>query len=509
MADDEGLEEEALSPEGQEEPESTRRSRPILAFMKRRREDNGEPEPEEVVEKEEMAFPPRVRPVRVLKTPLEVEEEGPNGMEAEAPFSEGPVEEEAPFAERETLFTEEPMEVETPFTEEPGEETPFTEEPGEETPFTEGPEEEETPFTEGPMEDETPFAEGPEEETPFTEEPGEETPFIEEPGEEEASFAEEPGEETPFAEEPMEDEASFTEEPMKDEASFAEEPEVAAPFTEETIEEGSPYSEMAEAATPLAEESIEEQPTFAETAGNDMEAPFAVAEEENDVTPFPPGEDGEPFAFSEVPVEKASIPEIDDLSYVFTEVGTDTIEPEQVPDVPFEAIEQADEGAIDDEGLGTQEEQEMTEDLQLRQEETPVRFEKGKPQSPGTAPTSPPFDTMTSKIRAIPIKPTEEAKPTYHKYLKPDQELLDKKLVRARPTGFDQDLETDAGEIDFGIDLVDPHERKKRPHSKVPRPDVRPAKGAVGGHDADGEVGSRELGNDIGVDYNRRRKRRL
>ena len=492
MADEEGPEDEALSPEGQEEPESTRRSRPILGFMRRKKEDNGEPE--EVVEKEEMALPPRVRPVRVLKSPSEGEEEGPDGMEDEAPFSEEPQVEEP-------SFTEEPEE-ETPFGEVPiGEVTPFTEE--EVTPFAEEPMEQEASFAEEPEEEVTPFAEEPEEEvTPFAEEPQEEvTPFAEEPMEQEASFAEEPQEEvTPFAEE------------LAEEASFAEEPEAGASFTEEIMEEETPFSEEAEAATPFAEEAIEEQPYFSEAVGSDMESPFTVAEEERDVTtdPSEEEEEGATFVFSEVPVEAATIPETDDPSFVFTEVGTDTTEPEPVPDVPFEAIEQADEGAIDEEGLGTQEEQEMTEDLQLRQEETPVRLERGKPRSPETASTStPPAETTTSKIRAIPVTPTEESKPTYHKYLKPDQELLDKKLVRARPSGFDQDLETDAGEIDFGIDLVDPHERKKKPHPKVPKPDVRPAKGGVGGHDADGEVGSRELGNDIGVDYNRRRKRRL
>jgi hypothetical protein len=110
-----------------------------------------------------------------------------------------------------------------------------------------------------------------------------------------------------------------------------------------------------------------------------------------------------------------------------------------------------------------------------------------------------------------PEEARSETSPSYHKYLRPDEELLHKRQARGRPTGFDQDLESEAGEIDFGIDLIDPSERKKkrRPPPKGDKKDGRPKKGAIGGHDSDAEVGTRELGVDIGVDYNKRRRRRL
>ena len=82
--------------------------------------------------------------------------------------------------------------------------------------------------------------------------------------------------------------------------------------------------------------------------------------------------------------------------------------------------------------------------------------------------------------------------------------------MKARPTGFDQDLETDVGEIDIGIELIDPHERKKKkPPASARKPDVPLPKSTIGGRDFDSEVSTRELGHDIGVDYNKRIKRRL
>jgi hypothetical protein len=308
--------------------------------------------------------------------------------------------------------------------------------------------------------------------------------------EEEATFAEVSGEATPFAGE-SEEEVTFAE--MSDEVSlFTEETEREVQHPEVTSEEVSSSTQVSSPTdAEQTDEAVEEADDISETTSGE-------------------GDAGAPFAFTEVTGDEESIlPDPDDTSFAFTEVESASDEPEAVPEVPFGAIEEADEGAVDGSGLGTQEEQEMTDDLQLRQEETPVTFERGVEKSVGGPTATPRVGTAAPRVKAAPDQPVDESRPTYHKYLKPDDELLEKKLVRARPTGFDQDLETDAGEIDFGIDLIDPHERKKKPIAKVPKPDVRPAKGGVGGHDADAEVGTRELGNDIGVDYNKRRKRRL
>jgi hypothetical protein len=165
------------------------------------------------------------------------------------------------------------------------------------------------------------------------------------------------------------------------------------------------------------------------------------------------------------------------------------------PHVPIEAIEQAERAEPVHDSVSVQEEAETGEEPPFRQEETPVAFERVEYQEPKGLVEPPP-----------PV--AEQPKPHYHKYLKPDEEILQQKQAKGRATGFDRDMDADAGEIDFGIDLIDPSERKKR--KKAPTPKVPgPKKSMVGGHDSDAEVGSRELGNDIGVDYQKRRKRRL
>jgi hypothetical protein len=149
------------------------------------------------------------------------------------------------------------------------------------------------------------------------------------------------------------------------------------------------------------------------------------------------------------------------------------------------------------------------DELEFRQEETPVRFQtEGSSPAPGQPYSKEPaFDAYAP---AGTPSGAEVSKPHYHKYLKPDEDILRQTPTRGRPTGFDRDLESEAGETDIGIDLIDPNERKKKKAPKKdPQGSGRPPKGSIGGHDSDAEVGTRELGNDIGVDYSKRRKRRL
>jgi hypothetical protein len=308
-----------------------------------------------------------------------------------------------------------------------------------------------------PEEQEAPFSE--EVELAFQEE--EQTPFVEEEG---PAFQEE--EEAPFAEEgpaiPEEEEAPFAEEgpaiPEEEEAPFAEEAPAFA---------------------------VEEEPPFAQEV-----APITEAEQ----APF---------------TDEGKVPE------AYPEAGPppeDTGMPgEGVPEVPYDVIETTEREEVIPDTVSPEEEAEMSDDLGLRQEETPVTFEQRlKPGVSGDQ-GSPATD---SGIPAIPLgtdgEPAQEVKPHYHKYLKPDEELLSKKQARGRPTGFDRDLDADAGEIDFGIDLIDPSERKKKKPPKKPAAEPgRKQKGPAEGHDFDAEIGTVGLGVDIGVDYEKRRKRRL
>ena len=103
--------------------------------------------------------------------------------------------------------------------------------------------------------------------------------------------------------------------------------------------------------------------------------------------------------------------------------------------------------------------------------------------------------------------PSREGEPGYAKYFRPDDEVLKRRDERP-PSGFDRDLETEAGETDAGIELVEHGDRRKekRSPSKAALP---PKRQAAGGRDSDAEVGTRDLGPDIGVDGTRRKKRRL
>ena len=100
-----------------------------------------------------------------------------------------------------------------------------------------------------------------------------------------------------------------------------------------------------------------------------------------------------------------------------------------------------------------------------------------------------------------------EGETGYAKYFRPDDEVLKRRDERP-PSGFDRDLETEAGETDAGIELVEHGDRRKerRPAPKAAQP---PKRQATGGRDSDAEVGTRDLGPDIGVDEKKRKKRRL
>lgn len=270
-----------------------------------------------------------------------------------------------------------------------------------------------------------------------------------------------PGEEAPFADVDSEDlDAAFGgdgEEPafvVEGEPAFVEEGGPA--FVEEGgpadfVEGEAPFAEVVEDEAPFAE-VVDEEP-----ASLEEEAPFAFEEEET------------PFVMEEG--ERAFV--------------------EAVPEVPFAEIEEAERVEAIQGSVSPQEEAETAEEFEFRSEETPESIQSEEPAGPGGLSTT-----------------GVEAKPHYHKYLRPDEELLQQKQARGRPTGFDRDVDADAGEIDFGIDLIDPSERRKR---KAPKgaSEAKLKKSTTGGHDSDGEVGTRELGVDIGVDYQKRRKRRL
>jgi len=301
-------------------------------------------------------------------------------------------------------------------------------------------------------------------------------------------------EETPTteAEEVTEVEASFeeAEEVAEVEAPFAEAEEVAevvVPFAEaeQVVEE--------EMFSPL-EPVPQEDPSFEAVEGTVEEPDIfeAVSEERSNIVDE---EVGDGSAFLEETAE--------DNPFTFSETV------EKVPEVPFAVIEKADREDIGFESLSEEEEPEVGEDLEFRHEETPVRFQSEDRSIASGQPISKGYIDQTGVPGGTP-NDGGVSKPHYHKYLKPDEDILQRSPTRGRPSGFDRDLESEAEEIDFGIELIDPNElKKKKAPKKGPKESVRPAKGSIGGHDSDGEVGTRELGVDIGVDYDKRRKRRL
>jgi hypothetical protein len=313
---------------------------------------------------------------------------------------------------------------------------------------------------------------------PFGNKETQEEPVVEEEG---PAFTEPEvaPEETPFAVE--EGEAAF--EVEKEEPAFeVEGGEAAFEVEEETpfaVEEGETAFEVEEEApapieaepAPFAVEAEEEEPFAVEAA---EEEPFAVEAEEEE--PFAvEAEEEEPFAVETE--EEAVFSEVQDVPSASGEALEETLRLEPVHD-----------------SVSVQEEAETGEEFEFRSEESATGFE---------TPSHPAKETVT------PAPPGDETKPHYHKYLKPDEELLQRKQTKGPATGFDRDMDADAGEIDFGIDLIDPSERRKR-QKKTPRKDEGPGlKKGVGGHDSDGEVDSRGMGADIGVDYQKRRKRRL
>ncbi len=255
-------------------------------------------------------------------------------------------------------------------------------------------------------------------------------------------------------------------------------------------EERAPLAEVDSGDLDAAFEEEDEEPAFVVEA----EAPFAEVPEE---APFAEVPEEAPFAelLEEEPLtlEEEAPFVMEEGEQAFFEDGTAGEAPfaevEAVPEVPFAELEDMDREDPVHDTASFGEEAETAEEFEFRAEETPAEFEEEAP--PG------------AHVDA------EEAKPHYHKYLKPDEELLQQKQARGRPTGFDRDLDADAGEIDFGIDLIDPSERKKGKRTPKGSKEAKLKKSTTGGHDFDGEVGTRELGVDIGVDYQKRRKRRL
>jgi hypothetical protein len=265
--------------------------------------------------------------------------------------------------------------------------------------------------------------------------------------------------------------------------------EPAPPGTEEEEEAGSPQTPVRPVRVvkfiPFGAREQEGEPEgdvppFAGTEEvPEGEAPFTVEEEP-------------PFAWAEPSEEEAPFAVEEEAPFA-VEQGTAFTEVDSAPPAPLETIEDIrwDEPVHD--SVSVQEEAETGEEFRFRQEETPATFETSEQRTHGMAP---------------PAEPVDESKPHYHKFLKPDEEMLQRKQATGPATGFDRDMDADAGEIDFGIDLIDPSERKKQ-RKTPPRKDEAGPKKGVGGHDSDGEVVSTQSGVDIGVDYQKRRKRRL
>ncbi len=287
-------------------------------------------------------------------------------------------------------------------------------------------------------------------------------------GEEEAQFQ-------------LEEEAQFQ---LEEETPFQVEEETPFQLEEETpfqLEEEVPFQVEEETPFQLEEEAsfqIEEETPFQV----EEEVPFQVEEE----TPFQVEEET-PFQVE----EEASFVEDGETPFIEDE-GTGPFAEEEATPAPVGEMEATRwEEPIRD-TLSIQEEAETGGEFEFRSEESPEAFEAAEEEAPTT-----------------PSPSSSETKPHYHKYLKPDEELLSRHPAKGPATGFDRDMDADAGEIDFGIDLIDPSERRKK-RKKPPRKDKEPGpKKGVGGHDFDAEVDARGTGAEVGVDYEKRRKRRL
>ncbi|MCK5254177.1 MAG: hypothetical protein KAQ96_14560 [Thermoplasmata archaeon] len=251
---------------------------------------------------------------------------------------------------------------------------------------------------------------------------------------------------------------------------------------DEVGEEETPFEEAEVASeTPFEETMEEEEEPFV----FEEEQPFAVVEEEEQ--PFGQAEEShEEAPFTETETNEEEEPFDVEEEAIFTEV-------DDTPSVPFDVIDETLRVEPVHDSISIQEEAETEEEFQFRSEETPATFETKEAEAP---------------TPAVPTPPAEEARPNYHKYLKPDEELLQRKQATGPATGFDRDMDAEAGEIDFGIDLIDPNERRKK-RKAPPRKDEAGPKKGVGGHDSDGEVVTTQSGVDIGVDFQKRRKRRL
>jgi hypothetical protein len=228
--------------------------------------------------------------------------------------------------------------------------------------------------------------------------------------------------------------------------------------------------------------TVVEEATFTD----EEEAPFQVEEETpfivDEEAPFTEEEGEAPFVLE----EEGEAP------FVLEEEGEAPLDTVETTPAAYEDMEETRWEEPVHDTLSTQEEAETGEEFELRSEESPETFEHVEQQPPAT-----------------PAAPGEESKPHYHKYLKPDEELISRHPAKGPATGFDRDMDADAGEIDFGIDLIDPSERrKKRKKPPMKDPGAGPKKG-VGGHDFDAEVDTRGTGAEVGVDYEKRRKRRL
>ena len=278
----------------------------------------------------------------------------------------------------------------------------------------------------------------------------------------------------------------------RDEEEMTEEaPEEEPP--EETVQDG-PAGEPVRPVrvvkfVPQEDDGRGEQPAFVEEAVPGEDQPFAVEEGQEQPFVAEEGQD-QPFVVEEGQDQPFVVEEGQDQPFVVEGGQEQPFVVEEGTPTPYEGMEETRWSEPVHDSISTQEEAEATEEMELRSEESPTGFE------------------TTDSAHAVPAERPEETKPHYHKYLKPDEDLIKRPQAKGPATGFDRDMDADAGEIDFGIDLIDPSERRKK--KKRPPRDKGPApKKGVGGHDFDAEVDTRGMGSEVGVDYQKRRKRRL
>jgi hypothetical protein len=323
--------------------------------------------------------------------------------------------------------------------------------------------------------------------------------------------------------------------------------EAPAPF--DAVEEDRGAAPLAEVGgSPAAEGSsfvVLDEGTAPAPAAPSLPSPPPSSSPPDDEPGFAVVEEGTEAAFTEVPGE-APAP---------FEVAMDRPDATGAPPPPngpgpqgagqdegvFTVVDDGGEGAPV-EGRDIQEVVEMERSMELREEESTVDIEelgrprqKVRPAPPpptrGPSQGAPPPPRAVPTVKGIPIAqgarepprgradapPPPPApqkarvdEPAYAKYLRPDEDVLQARHERA-PTGFDRDMETEAGELDIGIELDKGGDRWKREKvgarpATAPR---RPGQKGVAGHDMDSEVGTRDAGPDIGVDTERRKKRRL